>query len=207
MQPNEHATVSQRLRVASNLAGGAFPVTLQLTYDDDNGYSYTSSEVVGVAVVAPTATVQLKPGRPQVVIEQVITDPPLPSAGSQFTLTLTLHNVGSGGARNVLLANGTPSKFAAVGAGNVISVGSIERGKSVQAAVRLVADRSAEAGLHVHPLSLEYDNSGGEHFTSQQNAALTLQAASAEQTVHSRWSSSLRMRPNRLHSRPASPLP
>ena len=58
LQPNEHGTVSQRLRVTTSASGGIQPVSVQLSYQDTDGTTYTSNEVVGVTVLAPTPTPQ-----------------------------------------------------------------------------------------------------------------------------------------------------
>jgi hypothetical protein len=172
LQPDEHGTVSQRLRVTKDLSGGTYPITVQISYEDKAGYPYNSSEVVGVTVLEPTPTPQA--GRPQLVIETVDTEPSLPRPGQPFTLTLSINNVGTGSARNVLLTNGAPSTFASVGTGSVTAVGNVGWQETIQIALRLVADQDAESGLHTHPITLDYDNWGGEHYQSAQNVALEL---------------------------------
>jgi len=181
LQPGEHGTVSQRLRVAQDLGGGPHSITINLSYEDGAGETHTRQETVGVTVLAPTPTVVVKPGKPNVVIEQFTTTPPLPAPGDPFTLTLTLHNAGSGAARNVFLTHGSPSSFAPLASGNVLAVGNIGWQETVQTALRLVGDREAKPGLHVHPITLDYDNWGGEHTTSPQSIALELGAGATEQ--------------------------
>jgi len=173
--------VSQKLRVAGGTAGGTYPVTIALRYQDDLGFIYESTEVVGVEVLSPTATPAT--GRPQLVIESFTTEPALPRPGEPFTLTLTLHNVGTGAGRNVLLTNGAPSTFAPVGAGNVVAVGNVAWQATVQVRLRLVADQNAKPGLYTHPLTLDYDNLAGEHVQSPQNIALQLGEATAKEAA------------------------
>ncbi len=181
LQPDEHGVISQRLRAADSIEGGAHSITIALDYEDAGGESYTRQEVVGVTILTPTPTVAVKAGRPQIVIENFATDPALPTPGDPFTLTLTLHNSGTGAARNILLTNGSPSKFAPVGSGNVTAVGAIGWQETIQTALQLVADRSTETGLHVHPLILDYDNWAGEHTSSQQSIALQVGAVTQPQ--------------------------
>ncbi|PKO22040.1 MAG: hypothetical protein CVU38_11575 [Chloroflexi bacterium HGW-Chloroflexi-1] len=177
LQPDEHATVSQRLRVAAGTAGGSYGVTVQLNYADGTGFPYSHTETVGVNVLAITPTPAPKAGQPQLVIESFTTDPALPIPGQPFTLTLTLHNTGSGAARNILLTNGAPSPYAPVAAGNVVAVGNIGWQETLQVTARLVADQGAAAGLHTHPIALDYDNWAGGHFQSTQNIAIELDKA------------------------------
>ena len=85
-----------------NIESGAYPVTVAISYGDEAGYTYASTETVGIKVLAPTPTVKPQAGKPQIVIESFTAEPqPLP--GGTFTLTLTLHNSGTGAARNVVL--------------------------------------------------------------------------------------------------------
>ncbi len=181
MQPNEHATVWQEFRVASGVAGGVYPITVQLNYDDENGRSSTSTETVGVKVQAATPTPKpAAAGRPLLVIESFATEPPAPAPGKPFTLSVTLHNTGTGGARNVLLTNGAPSVFAAAGTGNVIGIGAIGWQQSIQVAVPLVVDQTAKAGRNIHPITLDYDSASGEHTTSAQNVSIEVGVGAAD---------------------------
>ena len=107
-----------------NAESGAHAVTVALNYTDEAGYSFTGNETVGIKVLAPTPTVKPQPGKPQIIIES-FTAEPQPVPGGAFTLTLTLHNSGTGAARNVALTHGAPSSFAVLGTGNVTSVGNI----------------------------------------------------------------------------------
>ena len=102
-------------------------------------YEYTGDETVGIKVLAPTPTVKPQAGKPQIVIES-FTAEPQPVPGGTFTLTLTLHNSGTGAARNVSLTHGAPSNFAVLGTGNVTSVGNIGWQQTVAVAIPLTVD-------------------------------------------------------------------
>lgn len=174
LQPDEHGWVGQAIQVSKEVSGDLLPITVSLSYTDGQGFAYTSSEVVGVRLLVPTATPLPVVGVPQLVIESFSTEPPLPLPGEPFSLTLCLRNTGTGAARNVLLTNGTPSSYAPLGAGNVTAVGHIARAATALVSLRLVADQDAEPGLHTHPLSLDYDNTAGDHVQSAQNIAIEL---------------------------------
>jgi uncharacterized repeat protein (TIGR01451 family) len=171
LQPDEHATVWQDLRAVPNVETGAYPVTVQITYTGDDGYDYSGAETVGIKVLAPTPTVKPQAGRPQIVIE-AFSAQPQPIPGGTFTLTLTLHNSGTGAARNVLLTHGVPSSFAAVGTGSVTSVGGIGWQQTVGVEIPMLVDGAAKAGTNLHPITLDYDNAAGEHVQSVQNLAV-----------------------------------
>jgi hypothetical protein len=182
LQPNEHATVWQELRVVPNVESGAHPVTVSLNYTDETGSPYTGNETVGIKVLAPTPTVKPQAGKPQIVIESFATEPQ-PVTGGTFTLTLTLHNSGTGAARNVALTHGAPSSFAVLGTGSVTPVGNIGWQQTVAVAIPLTVDRAAKAGANLHPITLDYDNAAGEHVQSAQNIAIQVgQGAAAPAT-------------------------
>ena len=171
LQRDEHATVWQEMRAVPNIESGAYPVTVAISYGDEAGYTYASTETVGIKVLAPTPTVKPQAGKPQIVIES-FTAEPLPVPGGTFTLTLTLHNSGTGAARNVSLTHGAPSNFAVLGTGNVTSAGNIGWQQTVAVAIPLTVDRAAKAGVNLHPITLDYDNTAGEHVSSAQNIAI-----------------------------------
>ena len=171
LQRDEHATVWQEMRAVPNIESGAYPVTVAISYGDEAGYTYASTETVGIKVLAPTPTVKPQAGKPQIVIESFTAEPqPLP--GGTFTLTLTLHNSGTGAARNVVLTHGAPSNFAVVGTGSVTAVGNIGWQQTIAVAIPLTVDQTAKAGANLHPITLDYDNAAGEHVSSAQNIAI-----------------------------------
>lgn len=177
---DEHGWVWQDLRSEPSLEGGTYPVTINLSYQDDQGIPFTSSETVGVnvALAPPTATptVAPKPGLPQLVIENVTTQPATVAAGQPFTLTLRIRNPGTGMARRALLTVGGADEknFAPTTGSNVVSVGDIGIGQTKDVSLALVADADTQAGLHTLGLELSFINWGDEKFTSAQNVALTV---------------------------------
>lgn len=177
---DEHGWVWQDLRSEPNLEGGTYPVTINLSYQDDQGIPFSSTETVGVnvALAPPTATptVAPKPGLPQLVIENVTTQPATVAAGQPFTLTLRIRNPGTGMARRALLTVGGADEknFAPTTGSNVVSVGDIGIGQTKDVSLALVADADTQAGLHTLGLELSFINWGDEKFTSAQNVALTV---------------------------------
>ncbi len=177
---DEHGWVWQDLRSEPDLTGGTYPVTINLSYQDDDGMPYASSETVGVnvALAPPTATptVAPKPGLPQLVIENVTTQPATVAAGEPFTLTLRIRNPGTGMARRALLTVGGADEknFAPTTGSNVVSVGDIGIGQTKDVSLALVADADTQAGRHTLGLELSFINWGDEKFTSAQNVALTV---------------------------------
>ena len=175
LQPDEHGMVWQELRAVPGVETGTYPITVQMSYEDETGHDYSGAETVGIKVLRPAATPTPKPavaGRPQIVIESFTTEPEVPMPGSPFTLTITLHNTGTGAARNVTLAHGSPSVFAAACMGNVTAVGPIGWQETIGVVIPMVVDQTAKAGTNIHSITLEYDNVAGAHVQSPQSIAL-----------------------------------
>lgn len=179
LQVNEHGGVSQTLRAAADVEEGTYAVTVRLDYRDAAGFGYSSTETVGVTV-GPKP----KPGRPQLVIQQVGTEPETLAPGLPFTMTVVVRNVGTGMARRVLLTlGGGDAPFAPVGAANVRALPDLSAGGTYTAALTLVTSRSAKPGLHAFGLKLEYDDAATTptHTTSEQSVALAVAAKDTPQ--------------------------
>ena len=179
LQVDEHGGVSQTLRAAPDVEEGTYAVTVHLDYRDAAGFGYSSTETVGVTV-GPKP----KPGRPQLVIQQVSTEPQTLAPGLPFTMTIVVRNVGTGMARRVLLtAGGGDAPFASVGATNVRALPDLAVGSAYTATLALVTSRNAKAGLYPFSLKLEYDDAASTptRTTSDQHVALAVAAKDTPQ--------------------------
>ena len=176
---DEHGWVWQDLAGNPDLKGGVYALAISINYQGDDGMPYASNETVGINVAAapptPTPTAQPKPGIPQLVIEEVSTDPAAIIAGEPFTLSFAVHNTGTGAARRTLVTVSSENKnFAPTVGSNVVSVGDIGFNKRQAVSLRLVADADTTAGLHTLELNLDFINWGDEKFSSQQVIAVTV---------------------------------
>ncbi|MFZ2421026.1 MAG: CARDB domain-containing protein [Anaerolineae bacterium] len=176
---DEHGWVWQDLRGNPDLKGGTYAMAISISYQGDDGVPYASNETVGVNVAAapptPTPTAQPKPGIPQLVIEQVATDPVTIIAGEPFTLTFAVRNTGTGAARRTLVTVSSENKnFAPTVGSNVVSVGDIGFNKRQTVSLHLVADTDTTPGLHTLQLGLDFINWGDEKYSSQQVIAVTV---------------------------------
>lgn len=100
--------------------------------------------------------------------------------GEQFTLSLTLQNVGTGGASNLLVTFGTvestgsggsgggsgsfspSSTFAPLGSGGTVFLGSIAPdGEAVTIEQAFIVDGTVESGIYSLPVTLTYQNPDG----------------------------------------------
>lgn len=174
---DEHGMVWQDLQVSAGTQSGTYPQVVKIDYADPRGNRYSTSETVGVTVIKPVA------GRPQIVVERTETNPPAFFPGSEFDLTLTLHNLGDRQARNVLITLAGDGPFAPLGEGNIRSIVSLGAGQALTTTMRLVVDRETRPGAYNQKVTLEYDDLTGNHYTANQSIGLVVAAERSERPM------------------------
>jgi len=161
-------TVSQNLTLSGDVTTGIYQQQVILEYEDPNGISYSSTEVVGISVTIP------EPGLPQIVIRGVRTMPDPIIPGEPFTLTLTLHNMGDSIARDVLLSMEAGGPAMPVGAGNTQSLDMLGEQGMKEVSQRLVVSKSTSGGNYSQRISIQYRDEEGTFHTVEQQVGLTV---------------------------------
>ncbi|HOE34209.1 MAG TPA: hypothetical protein PLG84_02830 [Anaerolineaceae bacterium] len=166
------------------------------SYTDDAGTSYSTSFVFYVAiaqsaVASPTKTPTPGPAtKPQLVISGYNTDVDPLQPGSAFKLKLKITNAGVADASNVSLVygggvslapneQGTPqpgisgstgdlTNFAPVGSSNVVLLGELPVGASVETEQQFVVNVSTVPGAYPLKVSLVYNAPGGTRAVDDQ---------------------------------------
>ena len=177
LTPDQHGMVGQNLKVDATVQSGTYPQVVKIDYADPRGNRYSTSETVGVTVIKPVA------GRPQIVVERTETNPPAFFPGSEFDLTLALHNLGDRQARSVLITLAGDGPFAPLGEGNTRSIASLDAGQALTTTMRLVVDREARPGAYNQGVTLEYDDLAGNHYTANQSVGLVVAAERSERPM------------------------
>jgi len=194
---DDEIDASQTFFVTASLFGQQIiTVDLTVTYYDDKGTTYTDkftltlpvSGGVSSGVVYPTATpTGVKSSQLVITSYQASIDPLQP--GEQFTITMTVQNVGNARAQRVTMivgggssgtGGGTPgpggvsggsgefSNFAPVGASNVQSLGDLGAGGAIQASQNLIVNVSTNPGAYPMKVSFSYLNDKGESVNDEQ---------------------------------------
>jgi len=174
------------------------------TYTDDAGTSYSTSFVFYVAIAQSAAASPTKtstPGaaaKPQLVISGYSTDVDPLQPGSAFKLKLKIANAGVADASNVSLVygggvslapneQGTPqpgisgstgdlTNFAPVGSSNVVLLGELPVGASVETEQQFVVNVSTVPGAYPLKVSLVYTAPGGTRAVDDQLITLLVYA-------------------------------
>ncbi|HXF85523.1 MAG TPA: IPT/TIG domain-containing protein [Anaerolineales bacterium] len=195
---DDEVDASQTFLVAASLVGKSVLVAdLTVTYYDSNGTSYSDKFTLSIPVsggsvpsggpyYTPTPT-GIKSS--QLVITDYSTDVDPLEPGEQFTLTMTIRNMGNARAQRVTMIvgggssgsnGGTPqpsgvsggsgefTNFAPVGASNVQSLGDVNGGDTIQASQSLIVNVSTNPGAYPMKITFSYLNDKGEVINDEQ---------------------------------------
>jgi hypothetical protein len=187
---------SQTFLAADSIFGKTIVIVdVALTYYDASGTSYSDKFTLSIpagggtgGVVYPTATpTGVESGQLVIPSYGTTIDPLQP--GSQFTLTLTVQNVGNDLAQRVTMiigggssgtSGGTPqpggvsggsgefTNFAPVGTSNVQSLGDIQAGRMIQVTQELIVNVSTNPGAYPMKVTFSYLNDKGEVINDEQ---------------------------------------
>jgi hypothetical protein len=101
------------------------------------------------------------------------TSPSTLNAGSEFDLTLTLENVGSTDATDVLVTVGSSSTF--INVGSAASVGDVSSGGDVSTTLRVAISSGVASGYYDIPIYLAYEDlASGERESDTQNIGVSV---------------------------------
>jgi hypothetical protein len=171
-------------------------VTVNITYNDGFGGSYTEAFLLTINLVVPawggTATPSPTPtqlARPQLVVSGYTTDVDPLQPGSVFELGLDIRNLGTADARSItMVVGGTASvdasgtavpggisgagsdttNFAPLGSSNLVFLGDIPAGSLMQASQKLIVNVSANPGAYPLKLSFVYTAPNGQRMIDDQ---------------------------------------
>lgn len=196
---DDEVGVNQSFYVSGETFGKAFIVVdLTVTYYDDKGTSYSDKFTLSVPVTGGTVSSGVAYSTPtptgvkssQLVITNYSAsiDPLQP--GEQFTLDLTVQNVGNikaqritmivGGGSSGSNGSGTPqpggvsggsgdfANFAPVGASNVQSLGDLAAGETIQADQNLIVNVNTNPGAYPMRISFSYLDDKSEVINDEQ---------------------------------------
>ena len=171
-------------------------VSVNITYNDGFGGSYTEAFLLTINLVVPawggTATPTPTPtqlARPQLVVSGYTTDVDPLQPGSVFELGLDIRNLGTADARSItMVVGGTASvdasgtavpggisgagsdttNFAPLGSSNLVFLGDIPAGSLMQASQKLIVNVSANPGAYPLKLSFVYTAPNGQRMIDDQ---------------------------------------
>jgi len=199
----EQENIAQSFQVTGAIWGkNIIPVDVTITYYDDQGTSYSDKFTLSIAttnggsgIIYPTATpTGLKSSQLVITSYAASVDPLQP--GEQFTLTMTVQNMGNVAAQRVTMivgggssgtsGSGTPqpggvsggsgefTNFAPVGASNVQSLGDLGAGDMIQAKQNLIVNVSTNPGAYPMKVTFSYLDDKNEVINDEQVITLLI---------------------------------
>jgi hypothetical protein len=198
IDPGTGRTVPQNFLVTGQLSGQQIVVVdVTITYYDEKGTSYSDKFSLTLettnggysGVVYPTATPTGVKSSQLVIPSYAASLDPL-QPGEQFTLTMTVQNMGNAKAQRITMivgggssggnGGGTPqpggvsggsgefTNFAPVGASNVQSLGDLPPGGMIQASQNLIVNVSTNPGAYPMKVTFSYLNDKNETVNDEQ---------------------------------------
>jgi hypothetical protein len=197
VKADDEIDVSQTFYVNAQLAGSPIiTIDLTVTYYDKDGTAYSDKFTLTVSVagavssgiVYPTSTPTGVKSSQLVITSYAASVDPL-QPGEQFSLAMTVQNVGNDKAQRITMivgggssgtSGGTPqpggvsggggefTNFAPVGASNVQSLGDLPAGGLVQARQNLIVNVSTNPGAYPMKVTFSYLNDKGEVVNDEQ---------------------------------------
>ena len=191
----DKVTFTQTFLAGGNLSWQEVaPLTATAVYSDSNGQSYTEVFSLTLGIVAPsyyaaTATPKSQ-DKPQLVITGINTDVDPIQPGSIFNLKLSITNLGKVDAKAVTMVLGggvTPgdqtgtqqpggvsgssgdlTNFAPLGSSNLVAIGDVKQGETLNTTQQLVTNVSTQPGAYTLKISFVYDNDKGIRMVDDQ---------------------------------------
>jgi hypothetical protein len=192
------ANFSQTMTAVDRLYGvNRVSVEMNVSYYDDKGTAYSdifplnfpAAEISSGGYVSPATATPTGVHRPQLVVMGYQTDADPLQPGVQFTLSMSVQNVGTVAAKGVTMiigggsttgsGSGTPqagisggsgefTNFAPVGSSNIQSLGDLQPGVAITATQRLVVNVSTNPGAYPMKITFSYLDDRGNSVNDEQ---------------------------------------
>jgi hypothetical protein len=204
--PDNRADLSQPFTVSYDAWGKAIvSVDMLVTYTDSNGAPYSEKFTLTISIdqpivayYTPTPTPTTTPTptaapvlRPQLVITSYSTSVTPTQPGTQFSLQLSIQNMGNAAARRVTMiagggsstsssgggtqepggisgAGGEFTNFAPLGSSNVQSLGDLTPGSLLDASQSLIVNVNTNPGAYPMKISFTYTDENNNTYTDDQ---------------------------------------
>lgn len=159
--------------VDENIKSGIYNFIVELNYEDEEKISYFNQEIVGIFVIKKEKRI-----KPNVVIENVYTEPKTVAIGANFQMNLTLLNNGSEIARGVKIQFiGVGSSidlypFTILDSSNTIFVGDLKENERKKISIDFSVSQDAKEGVYNFQVNITYENS--EKFSESQKIGVVV---------------------------------
>jgi hypothetical protein len=171
-----------RVGVTSGLSSGYYNIPLEISYTNEDAPDTRQSETQSIGVYVEGLPTDV--GSSTFSVDSWTIQPETLYAGYQFTLNLTLTNIGEATADEVLISIGSDSSF--VGTGAAQRLGSIASGASAAASLQVGVGSSVSEGYHTIPIEIGFDNvteSGTDRLTETRTVGIYIYGSGSSSNV------------------------
>jgi len=158
--PGETKSIEIKFRVPSATTGGVSSLPVNLDAKDATGKLYNWQLSVSVEVFQPTATppTDSTSTGARLVIVSSRSAPEVVLPGMKFELFLSIRNMGTRPAYNILLRPDSASGVMLSGGRNNLVINNIPAGQQIEISVPMVANSTVKAGTMAVQFTLEHGN-------------------------------------------------
>lgn len=175
---NATFTASQKMRVPTTVSNGVQSLQVNLSANDFSGAHYEFPQTLAVEVIGASSASGAPTGKPEVLIENIITEPAVIAPGTPFTLTMILANRGSRTAINLKAVGDTSMVIPARG-GGIATLGTLRIETTATLTLPLLLKPSKEGGRLGLPITLTYSDYNGSSYSGQQTVGIDVDTSLA----------------------------
>lgn len=175
---NATFNASQRMRVPASIGNGVQALQVNLSANDFSGAHYDFPQTVAVEVIGASSGTGTSTGKPEILVENVTTEPPIITPGMPFTLTLLLANRGNRTAIN-LKAMGDAGMVIPSRGGGVATLEALRVNQTATVTLPLMLKPSKEGGRLGLPIALTYSDYSGGSYSGQQTVGIDVDTSLA----------------------------
>lgn len=168
---NATFNASQKMRVPASVGNGVQNLQVNLSANDFSGAHYEFPQTLAVEVIGASSGSSAPVGKPEIVIQDIVTDPPVIAPGTPFTLTMVLVNLGSRTATNLQAAGDTSMVIPARG-GGIATLETLRINHTATLTIPLLLKSLKEGGRIGLPIALTYSDYSGGNYSEQQTVGI-----------------------------------
>lgn len=157
--------------LANGRVNGNYPVTMNASYIDSTGMYTMQSFQIYVVITDGKAPDEMPPQeavqKPELFIKSCVLAPNVVAGGEEFSVDITIENIGKLNAQSVLLTYGTSmegmeaSDIMPTDINNVVHLKNIGAGKSLKTSFKFAVSPDASSGNHSFSVQIDYSDAFG----------------------------------------------
>jgi hypothetical protein len=181
LRPNRQRQKALKFTVSPHAQAKIYNLVLEMDYRDQEGQTYTASEVISIPVHKKGRIFLAETGPKLILQGQRTSRTPVP-AGESFDLFLDIFNAAEFNAKNIkiTLSEEQPGRlqtFSPVKTGNVVFIPELAAKERVTRNFSLIAGKEAASERYNLIIEMTYEDAAGSHYESSGTASVLVKGA------------------------------